>query len=156
MPKDNSFDSNPALADLGLLIGQWEMELSNAAFLPNSSDTLKGGVSFEWLEAGAFLIMRMGEKISQAPSAIWLIHRDEGNSDYKAFYYDDRKVSRIYEMSFSNKVWKMWRQSPDFSQRFEGNIADDGNKILAHWEKSDDGHTWEHDFDITYSRLKLR
>jgi hypothetical protein len=130
------------------------MELSNAAFLPDPSATVKGNVSFDWSEDGAFLIMRMGGKLSSAPSAIWLIHRDESSADYKAFYYDDRKVSRIYEMSFSDNVWELWRESPDFSQRFEGKISRDRNKILAKWENSNDGQTWEHDFDVTYTRLE--
>src|SRR5215813_7643585 len=90
--------SNPALKDLEVLHGEWEMELSNASFLPDPSATFIGNVSFDWLEGGAFLIMRMGDIRSQG--AIWLIHRDESSSDYKVFYYDNRKVSRIYEMSF--------------------------------------------------------
>lgn len=154
MTQRNVFNPNPALKDLALLIGNWEMELSNATFLLEPSVTVKGKVSFEWLEDGAFLIMRMGDRLSEAPSAIWLIHRDDSSSEYKAFYYDDRKVSRIYDMSFSNNVWKLWRQSPDFSQRFEGKMSDEGNKILAKWEKSEDGRNWEPDFDVTYTRLK--
>jgi hypothetical protein len=97
--------------------------------------------------------MRMGDRLSEAPSAIWLIHRDDANRGYKAFYYDDRKVSRIYEMSFTDNIWKLWREAPNFSQRFEGTISNDGNKLLAKWEKSTDGQTWEHDFDVTYTRL---
>ena len=154
MTESNLSKPNPALKDLEVLIGDWEMELSNAAFLPDPSAMVKGKVSFDWLEEGAFLIMRMGGRLSEAPSAIWLIHQDESNSEYKAFYYDDRKVSRIYEMSFSNNVWKLWRQSPDFSQRFEGKISKDDNKILAKWEKSSDGQKWEHDFNVTYTRMK--
>ncbi len=145
---------NPALKDLEFLIGKWEMELSNAAFLPDRSATVKGEVSFEWLEDGAFLIMRMGGKPSTSQGAIWLINRDESSSDYKVFYYDDRKVSRIYEMSFTDNLWKLRRRSPNFSQRFEGKISKDGNKILAKWEKSEDGQKWEHDFDVTYTRMK--
>jgi len=68
-------------------------------------------------------------------------------------YYDTRKVSRVYEMSFSDGIWKMWRNSPDFSQRFKGKFSDDGNSIVAYWEKSSDGSTWEHDFDVTYTRV---
>ena len=154
MSHDNSFNPNPALENLAVLIGRWEMELSNAAFLPNPSATVKGKVSFEWLEDGAFLVIRMGDRLSEAPHAIWLIHRDDSSSQYKVFYYDDRKVSRIYEMSFSNNIWKLWRETSDFSQRFEGNLSPDGNKILAKWEKSSDGQKWEHDFDVTYTRLK--
>ena len=152
MTKSNLF--NPALKDVEFLIGKWEMELSNAAFLPKPSSTVKGDVSFDWVEDKAFLIMRMGGNPSTSQGAIWLINRDESSSDYKVFYYDDRKVSRIYEMSFSDNLWKLWRQSPNFSQRFEGKISKDGNKILAKWEKSSDGQKWEHDFDVTYTRMK--
>ncbi len=38
---------NPALKPLEGLVGEWEMELSNASFLPRPSDTAKGPVSFE-------------------------------------------------------------------------------------------------------------
>src|SRR5690348_9488947 len=142
MAENNSIEPNPALKHLEFLVGNWEMELSNAAFLPNPSDTVKGQVSFEWLENGAFFVMRMGD------NAIWLISRDDSNPDYKVFYYDARKVSRIYEMSFNTGVWKLWRNAPGFSQRFEGKVSDDGKIITAYWEKSFDGKKWEHDFDV--------
>ncbi|HWE64215.1 MAG TPA: hypothetical protein VHB98_21090, partial [Chloroflexota bacterium] len=64
------------------------MELSNAAFLPQPSDTARGQVSFEWLENGAFLLMRMGD-------ALWLISRDDAQPRYTVFYYDARTVSRV-------------------------------------------------------------
>ena len=152
--KNNPPEPNPALKDLERLIGRWEMELSNAAFLPDRSAKIKEEITFEWLEEGAFLILRMGERKSGAPSAIWLIHRDEASPDYKALYYDDRKISRIYEMSFSDGTWKLWRRSPNFSQRFKGRISSDGNVISAEWEKSSDNLNWEHDFDVTYTRMK--
>ena len=42
---------NPALKPLEGLVGDWEMEISNASFLPRPSDTVKGGpVSFEWVQ----------------------------------------------------------------------------------------------------------
>ena len=154
MAKSDLSSPNPMLKDLEVLVGKWELELSNASFLPNPSATVKGNVSFDWLEGGAFLIIRMGGQPSGTPSATWLIHRDDSSAAYKVFYYDDRTVSRIYEMSFSDNVWKLWRHSPDFSQRFEGNISEDGNKILAEWQKSNDGQKWEHDFDVAYTRLK--
>jgi len=154
MTGSNVSKPNPALGDLEILIGRWEMELSNASFLPDPSATVKSQVVFEWLEDAAFLVMRMGDNPSKSQGAIWLINRDESSSEYKVFYYDDREVSRIYEMSFADQIWKLWRFSPGFSQRFEGTISHDGNKILAKWEKSNDGQTWEHDFDVMYTRIK--
>jgi hypothetical protein len=59
---------NPALTPLEGLVGDWEMELSNAAFLPRPSDRVKGGpVLIEWVQDGAFLALRMGDKSSNPP-----------------------------------------------------------------------------------------
>jgi hypothetical protein len=55
-------------------------------------------------------------------------------------------------MSFSESVWKIWREAPGFWQRYEGTLSNDGNTITAHWEKSADGTKWEHDFDVTYTK----
>jgi hypothetical protein len=154
MKKNSSLTPNPSLKHLEILVGDWDMELSNASFLPSSSDTVKGHVSFEWWEDGAFLVMYMGNKPPGTPDAMWLISRDESTSHYTVLYYDTRKVSRVYEMSFSDGTWTIWRNSPGFSQRFEGKFSEDGNSIVAYWEKSSDGSTWEHDFDVIYTRVK--
>lgn len=141
---------NPALKALEVLVGAWEMELSNASFLPSPSDTVKSLVSFEWVQDGAFLVMYMGGK---PPAALWLISRDEATPNYTVLYYDARHVSRVYEMSFLDGVWKMWRNSPGFSQRYEGTVSQNGRTVTAHWEKSNDGIKWEHDFDVTYRKV---
>ena len=154
MTKNISPTSNPSLKQLEILVGDWDMALSNASFLPSPSDTVKGHASFEWLGEGAFLMMYMGNKPPGTPDAMWLIGRDESTSSYTVLYYDTRKVSRVYEMSFSDGSWKIWRNSPDFSQRFEGKFSDDGDIITAHLEKSSDGSTWEHDFDVTYTKVR--
>jgi hypothetical protein len=152
MAQTSSHQHNPALNTLEGLVGEWEMELSNAPFIP--SGTAKGSVSFEWVQDGAFLLMRMGDKPPNPPAALWLIGRDEAVPNYTVLYYDSRSVSRVYEMSFSDGVWKMWRESPGFSQRYKGKLSNDGNTIAAHWEKSFDGTKWEHDFDLTYTKVR--
>ena len=154
MKKNVSQHPNPAIKDLERFVGEWDMELSDASFLPRSSDTMTGHVSSAWLEEGAFLVMYMGGQPQGTPDATWLISRDESTPNYLVFYYDNRKVSRVYEMSFSDGIWKMWRNSPDFSQRFEGKFSEDGDTITARWENSSDGSTWEHDFDVTYTKIR--
>ena len=147
---------NPALESLDVLAGDWIMVLSNATFLPSPSDAVKGNVSFEWVENGAFLAMRMGDKPLKSPDAIWLIGRDESSPEYQVLYFDSRGVSRLYRMIFSDGLWKMWRNAPGFSQRYEGTIGKNGNTIATRWEKSNDGITWEHDFDVTYTRVQSK
>ncbi len=144
---------NPSLESLALLAGQWDMELSNAAFLPSPSATVHFQISIDWIEEGAFLLIRMGDRRADQAWALWLIGRDETRPGYQVLYYDTRKASRIYEMSFAGGIWKMWREAAGLSQRFEGQVSPGGNSIRADWEKSTDGKTWEHDFSVTYRRV---
>ena len=58
-------------------------------------------------------------------------------------------------MSLSNEVWKLWRDAPEFSQRFSGTFSDGGNTITGAWETSSDGSNWELDFDLTYKKVAL-
>ncbi len=150
--KGNS-EHNPALVELEFLSGEWDMELSNAPFLSSRNDTAHGRVIFVWVEDGAFLVMRQGAQSGTPPSARWAIGRDESSPYFKVLYCDNRGVSRIYEMSLAEGIWRLWRDDPGFSQRFEGRVSPNRKTIVAHWEKSFDGESWEHDFDVTYRRL---
>ena len=105
--------SNPALADLQFLAGAWDMELSEASFLPGPDAKVHGSVTFEWTEQGAALVMRMG--VAATPTAIWIIGRDDSEPGYHVLYADDRGVSRVYRMSFSGDTWRMRRDTPEFS-----------------------------------------
>jgi len=102
--------TNPALSPLQFLAGAWDMELSGAAFLPDPDASVHGPVTFEWIEQGAALVMRMGG--GGTPTATWIIGRDDSESDYCVLYTDDRGVSRVYRMSFSDRTWRMWRDTP--------------------------------------------
>jgi hypothetical protein len=149
-PRSQSPKLNPALRLLQVLVGDWDMELSGASFLPDLKAKVHGPVSFEWIENGAFLVMHQGQK--KVPQATWLVGRDESTDLFKVLYFDARGISRIYEMSFGAGEWRMWRNAPGFWQRFRGILAKNHNTITAEWEKSDDGQKWEHDFYIKYTR----
>jgi hypothetical protein len=136
---------NPALKPLEALIGEWQVEVPQ---FPGS----QGRAIFEWLEGGAFVRFH-ADAPEPAPIATLIISRDDASEFYTIFHYDSRGVSRVYQMSFDAGRWKMWRDAPGFSQRFSGTLADDGASILATWEKSFDGMSWEHDFDLVYTRL---
>lgn len=144
--------TNPALAQLGFLAGAWDMELSEAAFLADPDAKVRGSVAFEWIEQGAALVMRMGD--TAAPMATWIIGRDDAEPDYHVLYADNRGVSRVYRMSMIGGSWRMWRDTPAFSQRFDAEVGAGQTEISGSWRKSfDGGTTWEHDFKVRYSRL---
>jgi hypothetical protein len=56
-------------------------------------------------------------------------------------------------MSLQDGIWRLWRDDPDFAQRFTGEIADDGQTIQGRWEIAHDRTTYEHDFDLHYARV---
>lgn len=58
----NSPSPNPALAEIEVLVGNWEMELSNASFLPDPSVKVKGNVTIEWSRGNAVIVMFMGAR----------------------------------------------------------------------------------------------
>jgi hypothetical protein len=146
---------SPALKDVAFLIGDWSIVLSNASFLPKPNQKISFSVSYRWIEQGTAIAVAQGDKDGDSPqSANWIIGRDEGNDNYTVLYGDSRGVSRVYSMSFKDDVWKMWRDNPKFSQRFEGKVGEDRKTIHAKWEKSvDGGKSWEHDFDMLYSKV---
>jgi hypothetical protein len=127
-------ESGPALEHLNALVGEWAVEGTVPSDPPLK---VRGRAAFEWLTEGSFLIER------------W----DAPAEAFRQNYFDSRGVSRVYEMSLSDNVWRLWRDSPGFSQRFTGTFSEDGKTITGRWEKSSDGSNREHDFDLTYAKV---
>lgn len=141
---------NPALEPFTVLIGNWTTTGSHRLF-PDT--VLHGRASFEWLENGAFLMWRSEIDEPGIPSALAIIGSDDTAGEYFMLYFDERGVSRKFEVTLRDNIWKMLRNAPGFSQRFTGTILDGGNTILGQSELSRDDSTWENDLELTYQRL---
>jgi hypothetical protein len=148
------FKSNPALDQLAPFIGEWNIEITSMSFDPDPAAVVWGHSSFAWLEGGAFLIQHSEISASDFPRSVEVIGPDDEAETYRMLYYDSRGFSRIYRMTFSSGIWTIWRDFPGFSQRFHGTFSEDGKIISARWEKSSDGSNWEHDFDLTYTKVR--
>jgi hypothetical protein len=142
---------NPSLKPLEVLVGEWSTVGSHPV-LPGL--TLHGHVSFRWIEGGAFLMMQSSVEEPDIPSGTAIFGHDDAAEGYSMLYFDERGVSRIYETTLSDNVWKFWRNAPDFSQRCTGIIVDEGRTIKLQGELSRDGTTWEGDLAQTYTRIE--
>ena len=107
---------------------------------------MKGEARFTPLEGGRFLHYEFGPSHG-------IIGRDEPSAEYTVLFSGDREVSRVYMMTLTRGVWKIWRDAPEFHRRFEAGLSRDGRSIKAHWDRSVDGKNWIHDFDIKYSKI---
>jgi hypothetical protein len=111
-------------------------------------------MSFGWWKDGTLLIIRTQLDDKVAPDSTFIIGRDDASKEFTASYFDMRGVSRIYQVSFVGGIWRMWRDVPGFSQRFEGKISQKGGAIAGFWEKSVDGAHWQRDFAVNYTKIK--
>jgi hypothetical protein len=141
---------NPALGPFGALVGRWKT-IGTHPMVPDK--TFHGHTSFEWAEGGAFLIMHSEIQEPEIPSAVAVFGSDDSAGEYFMLYFDERGVSRKYDVSLRDNVWKWWRNAAGFSQRFTGTIVDGGRTITGKGELSRDGTTWEKDLDLTYTRV---
>ena len=142
---------NPSLEPFNVLIGSWNTTGTHGD-VPNT--ILHGHASFEWLEGGAFLVMRMEIDDPRFPSTIAIFGSDDSEEEYYMLTFDERGVSRKHEVSLRDNIWKWWRNAPGFFQRYEATITDDGNTIVGKGGLSKDGVSWEKDLDLTYTRVK--
>jgi hypothetical protein len=148
---------HPLLARLDVLVGAWELSVPEV-------DLGRVRASFEWIEEGDFLLMHSEtdplppdaprEWIENSPFPVTtIIGLDDASERFSYLYADARGVHRVYEMTLGDRVWKIWRDAPGFSQRFEARISEDGTSIDGAWEMSRDGESWTHDFDLRYVKV---
>lgn len=141
---------NSALEPLGRFIGQWRSEGSHGQ-MPGTS--LYGRTSLEWLEGGAFILIKGHIDHPLFPDGISILGSDD---EYPGrlwmLYFDERGVSRQHEASIKGNVLNWWRDAPGFQQRYTLILSADGNTISGKGELSTDGKTWQQDLDLTYRR----
>ena len=141
---------NPRLAAATPFIGEWTT-VGHHSMIPGV--TLHGRTAFDWYERGAFLCVRSEIQEAGIPSAIAFIGSDD-EGPLTMLYFDERSVSRRYEVAMDDGVLRWWRNAPGFSQRFVLTISPDGNTLRGVSELSKDDATWEQDLELTYTRAK--
>jgi hypothetical protein len=134
---------------LDRLVGTWNVTLRWS----EATHELVGGrkeVAFPleicWLETGPWVYYEFGP-------AHWLIGGDGESKEFSVLYTDGRPAPRLYGMTLHGNVWKIWRDAPGFRQRFEGRLARNDRRIVAHWDKCEDGNSWTLDFNLVFNRV---
>ncbi|MFE9688354.1 hypothetical protein [Micromonospora sp. NPDC005806] len=147
-------ERHPALARLDVLVGRWTVQ-------PKVAGLGAGWTEFTWIEGGQYLRQFTdAEPVPDTAPQAWrennplpatqLIGLDDTAEAFSVLYGDARGVHRVYQMTFADGVWRMWRDAPGFQQRWVATVGDDA--IDGRWEKSADGADWALDFELTYRR----
>ena len=139
---------NPAVEALDVLVGDWQLTLSDAWFLESREVRQHGQATARWL-GEAFV--ELEAELEGMPTWHFLFGRSDPQNQLFTLYHDPRPTSRLYRTTFADGEWVMLREDPDMQQRFVGTVTAD--RIDGHWDASEDGGvTWRKDFDLTFER----
>jgi hypothetical protein len=139
-------DRDPALEPFEALSGTWATEATH----PMVDAVVPGGVTFEWLAGGRFLIQRSHNDHELFPDAISVIGAPEAGGGLVMEYFDSRGVRRTYGISLDDGVLRMWRDAPGFDQRYSAALGRDAFEGL--WQVAETPGDWRDDLKVTYRR----
>lgn len=137
---------DPALESFKALIGTWATEATH----PQIDVAVPGKITFEWLEGGHFLVQRSHNDHELFPDAICVVGASEADVGLVMEYFDSRGVRRTYGIALEDGVLRMWRDDPEFAQRYSATIGDNG--FQGQWQLARTPGDWRDDLKVTYRR----
>jgi hypothetical protein len=129
-----------------ILIGTWATEATHPMF----EGVVPGTVTFEWLEGRRFLIQRARNEHDSFPDSISVLGPPEDGDGLVMEYFDSRGVRRTYGIAVQDGVLRIWREHPDFAQRFSATLAPD--EFHGLWQVARTPGDWQDDVAVTYRR----
>ena len=139
---------NPALAPLEFLIGEWRTS-GRHPLVPDAA--LEGRASFAWHEGGAFLIMHAQVAHPLFPSGVAIIGSDDSAGTFAMIYFDERGVSRFYQVDVGDRTMTWRRDDPELAQSMT--IAADGaDRLVSKGRMSQKGGPWTDDLSQRFIR----
>jgi hypothetical protein len=142
---------NNAFASLQALIGEWEFTMYNCWFLESLDTKVKGSTTIERLHDSFVVIRNTGA--DKKPADIMIIGYSDPQEKYEMFYYDQRGVARIFDMTFDGKKIVFLREDKDFYQRMTLEVTEKGLHSVAE-ASEDQGKTWRKDLEMDYVKIK--
>lgn len=132
------------MSALDRLLGTWEITMHHSSM----TETVSGRQRYDRVLDGAFVLQRWTYDHPDFPDAMALLSED------RYHYFDVRGITRVFEFKVDDAGWSMIHLDDDFSQRYTARFR--GPDVMeSTGEKShDNGLTWQHDFTMTYLRVK--
>lgn len=142
---------NPQLKFFERIIGEWRTTGTHP-LLPGA--TLHGRVSFAWQDGGAFLVWRSEVDDPRFPDGIAIVGSDDEAGTLFVSYFDERGISRKYDITLTDNGFTMHRVHPKFAQRMTFTLEAGDSRMISKGEMSREGAPWEADLSQTFERLQ--
>ena len=139
-------EPDPALEPFDALMGAWDTEATH----PQLDAVVPGRTTFESLEGGHFVVLRVHNDHELFPDSISVVGAPETGEGLAMEYFDSRGVRRTYAVSFDDGVLRMWRDAPGFDQRFSATPGPEA--FEGRWQLAETPGDWQDDVKVTYRR----
>lgn len=139
---------NPRLAPLAFLLGEWTT-IGSHPMLPGPP--LEGQTTFAWSDGGAFMVMHSHVDHPQVPDGVAYLGSDDRAGTFTMIYFDEREVSRIYEVEVGEGSVTWSRDDPELAQSMTL-TAQPGGTIASRGRMSQNGGKWRDDLSQTFNR----
>jgi hypothetical protein len=143
--------ANPQLKFFERIVGEWSTTGTHPAW---PGVILRGKVSFAWQDGGAFLVWRSEIDDPRFPDGIAIVGSDDGAGTIFISYFDERGISRKYDVTIDDTGFTMQRMDPKFSQRMTFTIQAGDSRIVSKGEMLREGAMWEDDLSQTFERVQ--
>lgn len=122
---------------------------------PMVPDTiLHGRASFAWQDNGAFLVWRSEiEDDRRFPNGIAIFGSDDAAGTLFISYFDERGISRKYDVTLAADGFQMHRDDPKLAQRMTFKMSPDGRTMTCTGEMSQNGGPWGPDLSLNCERV---
>ena len=141
--------ANPSLLPLAILIGSWR---TTGTHPMRPGRVLHGRTSFNWLEEGAFLIVRSHIDDPDFPDGVAIIGSDNIARTFNMSYFDERGVSRLFDVAITDRSITWRRYDQQLRQCNTIVATEDGRTLVSTGRMSEAGGTWGDDLSQTFYR----
>lgn len=144
----NALIPNPRLQPLRFLVGEWRATATH----PMLEGSFDGTTTFAWSDGGAFLVMRSHFDQPDVPDGVAYLGSDDKAGTFTLIYFDEREVSRVYEVEVGDGTVTWRRDDPELAQSMTFTRQDDGT-IVSQGRMSQNRGPWGDDLSAYYSRV---
>ena len=140
---------NPALSPLSKIVGDWSTTGTHPMV---RNTTVHGRASFAWQDGGAFLVWRSELDDQRFPNGIAIFGSDDMAGTVFISYFDERSISRKYDVTIMADGFTMHRDDPKLAQRMTFKLEPSGQRMTCEGKMSRDGGHWEDDLSLILER----
>jgi hypothetical protein len=98
--------------------------------------------------------MRSETDETAIPSAVAIFGSDDGAERIYMLYFDERGVSRKFDVAVGAEEVICRRDHPRFSQIMRLRADGGGDRLIGSGRRSEDGAAWQDDLSLTYTRVQ--